>query len=182
MEFALDEMLKQEGEAVLYLPSANYSEGNLGAARALMDAAHTVIGLGDGGAHYGLVCDASYPTTMLAYWARDAAPQDRMPIERVVAALSREPAETIGLRDRGVLAAGMVADINVINHTRLALHAPRVKYDLPGGGRRLTQAASGYLATIKSGSVTYRDGVPTDALPGTLLRRPGAAIAAAAAR
>jgi N-acyl-D-aspartate/D-glutamate deacylase len=178
-EFALDEMLNQEGQAVLYLPAGNYAAGNMGAARALMDDTYTVLGLGDGGAHYGLVCDASYPTTMLSYWGRDAAPADRMPIERVVSALSREPAAMIGLSDRGVIAPGMLADVNVIDHDRLVLHAPRVKYDLPGGGRRLTQAASGYVATLKRGTVTYRDGAPTDALPGTLLRRPQAATATA---
>ncbi|MET0372507.1 MAG: amidohydrolase family protein, partial [Sphingobium sp.] len=175
MEFALDEMLKQDGHAVLYLPSGNYAAGDLSAARALMDSENTVIGLGDGGAHYGIVCDASYPTTMLGYWGRDAASADRIPIERVVAAMSSEPAALIGLSDRGTIAPGMLADINIIDHDALTLHAPRVKYDLPGGGRRLTQAASGYVATIKRGQVIYRDGVPTDALPGSLVRRQEAA-------
>jgi len=174
MEFALDAMLEQDGQAVLYLPAGNYCAGNLGAARALMDSEHTVIGLGDGGAHYGIVCDASFPTTMLAYWGRDAAPAERMPIERVVAALTSEPAALIGLGDRGIIAPGKLADINVIDCQSVLLHAPRVKYDLPGGGRRLTQAADGYVATIKRGQVTYRNGEPTGALPGSLVRREGA--------
>jgi len=181
MAFALDEMLEQDGNAVLYLPASNYVSGDLGAARALMDDPHTVIGLGDGGAHYGIVCDASFPTTMLSYWARDAAPADLMPVEQVVSALSREPAAMLGLTDRGVLAPGKLADINVIDHAGLTLHAPRIKYDLPGGGRRLTQAASGYVATIKRGKVIYRDGAPTESLPGSLLRRPDPAPPAVAA-
>jgi len=171
MEFALDAMLEQDGHAVLYLPASNYAEGNLGAARALMDSEHTVIGLGDGGAHYGIVCDASFPTTMLAYWGRDADPAERMPIERVIAALSSEPAALIGLGDRGIIAPGKLADINLIDREAVLLRAPRVKYDLPGGGRRLTQAADGYVATIKRGQMTYRNGEPTGALPGSLVRR-----------
>jgi N-acyl-D-amino-acid deacylase len=97
-----------------------------------------------------------------------------MPIERVVAALTSEPAALIGLGDRGIIAPGKLADINVIDCQSVLLHAPRVKYDLPGGGRRLTQAADGYVATIKRGQVTYRNGEPTGALPGSLVRREGA--------
>lgn len=168
---ALDAMLEKNGETVLYLASSNYSGGRLDAARALMDSEYTVLGLGDGGAHYGLICDASYPSTMLSYWARDVEPGQRIPLERAVKALSNDPAALIGMHDRGVLAPGKLADLNILDHDNLMLHAPRVQYDLPGGGRRLTQGATGYAATIKRGAVTYREGQPTGALPGSLMRR-----------
>ena len=178
-EMLYDLLIEDDGHAVLYQPSANFNDGTLAAARTMMDDPNTVIGLGDGGAHYGLICDASFPTTMLCYWARDAAEAYRMPIERVVRALSAEPAIAMDLPDRGTLAPGLVADINIIDLDRLTLHAPRVRHDLPSGGRRLTQAADGYVMTIKHGQVTYRDGVPTDALPGSVLRGRGTQLTAA---
>jgi N-acyl-D-aspartate/D-glutamate deacylase len=138
------------------------------------------VGLADGGAHYGMICDGSFPTFYLYRWARDAAPEQRIPVEQAIAALTCEPADAVGLHDRGRLAVGAKADINLIDFDGLQLRAPIVKRDLPAGGKRLHQAADGYVATIVSGEVTYRNGEPTRALPGRLVRR-GAVEAVAGA-
>ena len=130
---------------------------------------HTVFGLGDGGAHVGLISDASFPTYALSHWARDRA-HGRMEVGRVVEQLTSATATAVGLRDRGVLAAGMRADLNVIDFDHLACAAPVMAYDLPAGGKRLLQGARGYRATVVAGAVTYRDGEPTGALPGRLVR------------
>src|SRR4029079_15616522 len=130
---------------------------------------NAVLGLGDGGAHYGMICDSSFPTFVLQHWARDRAGK-RLSIEREIQSLTSDPAATVGLNDRGVLAVGRKADVNVIDHGKVLLHAPEVHYDLPAGGRRLFQNAAGYSATIVSGDVISRDGVATGALPGRLVR------------
>ena len=127
------------------------------------------MALGDGGAHYGLICDASYPTHALTYWTRDRK-GERWPLAWTVHQLTEVPARTVGLGDRGRLAAGYKADINLIDLDRLKVAAPHPVHNLPGGGRRLEQKAEGYRATIVSGEVTYRDGAFTDALPGRLVR------------
>ncbi|RJG00618.1 N-acyl-D-amino-acid deacylase family protein [Noviherbaspirillum sedimenti] len=168
---AYDLLLGDEGKAILYLPGANYVGNTLNAVREMMASPYTILGLGDGGAHYGLICDASYPTFMLTHWVRDASPEQRFPIEWAISELSRKPAEAVGLMDRGLLKPGMKADVNVINLDRLRLSAPRTAYDLPSGGRRLQQRAEGYVATVVSGMVTYRNGKATGALPGRLVRR-----------
>jgi N-acyl-D-aspartate/D-glutamate deacylase len=131
---------------------------------------HTVLGLGDGGAHVGMICDGSFPTSMLTHWTRDRTRGDKLPIEWVVKAQSHDTAAAVGLHDRGLLKRGMKADINVIDHAHLTLRRPSVAYDLPAGGRRLVQYAEGYDATIVSGKITYRGGKPTSALPGKLIR------------
>ena len=179
--FVYDLLLEHEGRNILYLPGANFVGCSLGAAREMMASEHTVLGLGDGGAHYGFICDASFPTFVLTYWVRDVTPEQRFPLEWAVAELSRRPAEAVGLTDRGLVAPGMKADLNVIDQDRLTLFAPRTVYDLPAGGRRLRQRAEGYVATIVNGVVTYRGGDPTGALPGRLVRRPGAEQARLAA-
>ncbi len=130
---------------------------------------HTVIALGDGGAHYGLICDASYTTHALTYWTRDRQ-GERWPLAWTVRRLTDVPARMIGLGDRGRLAPGYKADINVIDLDRLHVAAPHSVHNLPGGGRRLEQKAEGYRATIVTGEVTYRDGAFTGALPGRLVR------------
>lgn len=175
---ALDALLAQDGRGVLMLPSSNYVDGTLEPVRRMITHPNTIVALGDGGAHYSLICDSSYPTFLLSYWTRDRA-HGRLPLPWAVRQLSHEPAKAVGLNDRGRLAPGYKADVNVIDIGKLALHAPRIRYDLPAGGRRLSQAATGYDATIVSGVVTYRDGQGTGALPGRLIRGAKAAPAAA---
>jgi N-acyl-D-amino-acid deacylase len=167
---AYDLLLEDEGRALLLQTIANYAEGSLDAVHGMLTAPHTVPALGDGGAHYGMICDASYTTFMLAYWGRDRA-SGRIGLPRIVRSLSAIPAEVLGLNDRGRIAPGLKADLNVIDFDRLSLHAPKTVRDLPSGGRRLTQDADGYVATIVSGQVTRRDGEPTGALPGRMIRR-----------
>jgi N-acyl-D-aspartate/D-glutamate deacylase len=117
-----------------------------------------------------MICDGSFPTTMITHWTRDRARGPKIPLETVIRMQTQDTARAVGLHDRGVIGAGYRADLNVIDYEGLKLHAPQVVHDLPAGGRRLIQRASGYLATIVAGQVTYRDGEPTDALPGRLLR------------
>ena len=167
---AYDAMLKQDGRAVLMLPAVNYAEGNLEPAREMMQHPHTIYGLGDGGAHLGFLCDASQPTHMLYYWARDRVKGPRIPLPEVIRGLSARTAAAVGLHDRGTLTLGAKADINVIDLERVALHSPHIVYDLPAGGRRLTQDAEGYDATIVSGVVIQRNGKDTGARPGRLVR------------
>lgn len=169
-ELAYELLLEENGERILYLPVTNYVEGNLDVARAMIDSDATLISLGDGGAHYGLICDASYTTFTLIHWGRDRK-EGRFPLPRLIHELTRRPAEVLGLTDRGLLKPGMKADLNVIDFDNLTLHNPEVRHDLPNNGRRLVQQVDGYVATIVSGQVTYRDGVATGALPGRLVRR-----------
>ncbi|MCP5395310.1 MAG: amidohydrolase family protein [Sphingomonadaceae bacterium] len=157
------------GHGLLYNALGNFHEGRLDALRAMMDRDDVVLGLGDGGAHYAAICDASYPTFLLTYWVRDRE-HGRVPLGQAVRALSARPAETVGLYDRGRIAPGYKADLNVIDGDALHLHAPVVRYDLPGGGRRLDQLASGYVATICAGKVIRRADQPTGARPGQVVR------------
>jgi N-acyl-D-aspartate/D-glutamate deacylase len=159
------------GGAMLYLTSANYVDGDLGAVHEMLTHPRTVPGLSDGGAHVGTICDGSFPTTLLQHWTRDRD-GERLGLPFVVQRQARDTARAVGLRDRGVLAPGYRADLNVIDMAGLRLHRPEVRYDLPAGGRRLLQRADGYRHTVVAGQETYRDGVPTDALPGRLLRGP----------
>jgi N-acyl-D-amino-acid deacylase len=128
-----------------------------------------VLGLGDGGAHYGMICDSSFPTFVMQHWTRERAGQ-RLSIEQAVKSLTADPAATVGLLDRGVLSVGRKADLNVIDYDQLRLATPHVLYDLPAGGRRITQGARGYDALVVSGQVVGRAGEPTGALPGRLVR------------
>jgi N-acyl-D-aspartate/D-glutamate deacylase len=178
---ALDHMLTNGGRGMLYAPFLNYAEGSLDAARELIVHPLTVPGLSDGGAHVGMICDGSFPTTLLTHWTRDRTRGPKLAVAEVVRMQARDTARLVGLNDRGVIAPGYRADLNVIDYDRLALHAPQVAYDLPAGGRRLTQRASGYAATIVAGQVTYREGEATKALPGRLVRGAQAAPVALAA-
>jgi len=168
-ELSYDLLLKDGGSNLFLMPLANYANGDLEAVRTIMLDRNTTLGLGDGGAHYGVVCDAGYPTFMLTYWTRDRK-EGRLSLPWVIHALTLEPAASIGLMDRGVLAPGYKADVNVIDYDNLKLHRPFAVRDLPNGGRRLTDIPDGYKATILSGKVTWRNGEPTDTLPGKLIR------------
>ena len=170
---AYDYMLEDEGRSFLFAPFANYAHCNLDACGEMMASKHTVMGLGDGGAHVGLISDASFPTYLLSHWGRDRA-HGRFEIPWLVKRQTSDTARAVGLLDRGVIAPGMKADINVINFDRLAVAAPEMAFDLPAGGKRLLQRAHGYTATIASGAVIYREGVATGALPGRLVRGPQA--------
>jgi N-acyl-D-aspartate/D-glutamate deacylase len=170
MEVAYDAMMAGGGEGLLYVPILNYSYGNLDQAREMLLHPRSAVGLADGGAHCGVICDASMPTFMLTHWTRDRTRGERLPLELVVQKQTRDTARLYGLRDRGTLEPGMVGDVLLIDYDRLQLLPPEVAADLPAGGRRLLQRAVGYVATIKRGVVTYRDGVHTGALPGRLVR------------
>ncbi|QOZ12770.1 amidohydrolase family protein [Bradyrhizobium sp. CCBAU 51765] len=169
-ELAYDAMLSDEGRGMLYVPFLNYSDGNLDATREMLLDPQSVPGLSDGGAHCGIICDASFPTYLLTHWTRDRKRGEKLTIPFVVAAQSRKTALSVGLTDRGLIAPGYKADVNVIDYDRLHLHPPKVHYDLPVGGRRLLQDVDGYDATIVSGAVTRRQGEATGRRPGRLIR------------
>ena len=171
---AYDYLLEREGKALLYRPVSNYSHGSLDAVGEMLRHPHTLVSLGDGGAHVGMLCDASAFTYMLVHWVRDRAAGERMSLPWAVKRMTRDNALALGLEDRGLLRPGYKADLNVIDYDRLTLHCPEPVYDLPGGGRRLIQRAEGYVATVVSGTPVYREGEATGALPGRLLRGPQA--------
>lgn len=176
-ELAYDLLLERDGRNNLYVTLCNYEGGSLETSLAMMRHPGSVLGLGDGGAHCGTICDGSYPTFMLTHWLRDRSRGERLPLPQLIRWLSRDTARAIGLLDRGVIAPGHKADLNVIDIDQLRLHAPEVVHDLPAGGRRLVQRADGYAATIVSGQIVQRKGKPTGHLPGRLVRGPQMAIA-----
>jgi N-acyl-D-aspartate/D-glutamate deacylase len=171
-ETAYDALLQRDGKAILFLPINNYAGGDLDSAHEALIREETLIGLGDGGAHYGFICDASFPTFVLSYWTRDRRKGNgrRIGLPQAVHRLTRRNALALGLQDRGLIAPGMKADLNVIDYDRLRLGPPEVAFDLPAGGRRLTQKVTGIVATVVAGQTTYRDGIATGALPGRLVR------------
>ncbi len=154
---------------MLYFPFLNYAESSLDPSLVMMHSPNTVLGLGDGGAHLGTICDASLTTHMLTHWSRDRRRGDKVPVETVVKWHTQDTAAAVGLLDRGVLRPGYKADINIIDYDNLRLRPPHIVRDLPGGGRRLVQEADGYRFAIVSGQITYRDAAPTKALPGRLV-------------
>jgi N-acyl-D-aspartate/D-glutamate deacylase len=167
-DLAYDLLLADGGCGFLYYPFHNWVDGSLDDVHEMLGDRNLVPGLADGGAHVGTICDASYPTTLLAHWARDRSPG--LSIEWVVQRQCRATAETVGLLDRGLLEPGMKADVNVVDHANLRLHPPYMAFDLPAGGKRLLQRAEGYLHTFVSGDEVYADGEPCGALPGRLVR------------
>ncbi|HEV7384929.1 MAG TPA: amidohydrolase family protein, partial [Phenylobacterium sp.] len=170
-----DMLMENDGRGYIYLPLLNYAKFNFDHIAEMMNHEATILSLSDGGAHCGVICDASFPTYMLSYWVRDRERGERLPLEKVVAMQTRDTARLYGMNDRGMLAPGLKADINVIDFERLQILAPEMIFDLPADGRRLVQRAEGYRATIVSGVVTFEDGVATGELPGKLVRGPQAA-------
>jgi N-acyl-D-aspartate/D-glutamate deacylase len=171
LEVVYDLLLADEGRGLLYVPFLNFTDANLDAIREMMVHPDAVFGLGDGGAHVGTICDASATTTTLTHWGRDR-PRERLPLPWLVRFLTRRPAEAVGLFDRGLVAPGKKADLAIIDLEHLSAGRPEIRWDLPAGGRRLLQRARGYRATVVTGRITYRDGEPTGALPGALVRLP----------
>ncbi len=167
---ALDQMLTNDGRGLIYAPFGNYVDRNLDAAASMLSHPLTLSGLSDGGAHVGMICDGSFPTFMLTHWTRDRTRGAKFDLPTVIRMQTSDTAAWMGLTDRGRVAVGLRADLNVIDYENLTLHAPQVVHDLPAGGRRLLQRASGYTATLVAGEITYRNGEPTGALPGRLLR------------
>lgn len=170
MEYMYDLLLRQDGRELLYAPASNYADCDFEVTRTMLAHPYTVIGLGDGGAHCGSICDSSFPTYLLTHWTRDRTRGERLPLEFAVNRYTRAPAQVIGLEDRGLIAPGMKADINLIDHANLAITPPTIVHDLPTGGRRLMQTAKGYVATLVSGQVVMESDQPTGVLPGKLLR------------
>jgi N-acyl-D-aspartate/D-glutamate deacylase len=173
LDVIYDELLADDGNALLYFPVYNYALGNLDAVHEMLRHPMALSGLSDGGAHVGTICDASFPTFMLSHWARDrAAKRQRVgfSVPEVVHMLTQKNARFMGLHDRGVIREGLRADLNIIDMERLTLHRPRIEADLPAGGKRLLQDATGYLATICGGQVITERGQLTSARPGALVR------------
>jgi N-acyl-D-aspartate/D-glutamate deacylase len=169
MEEAYDRLLDDDGHAILLGAMANFENNSLNTVGELILRDDVVLGLGDGGAHYGMICDSSFPTYLLTHWARDRS-AGRLTVAEAIRQLTTVPGRVAGLADRGRIAVGYKADLNVIDHAALRLHKPVIAHDLPAGGRRLDQTADGYVATIVSGEVIAENGVATDARPGKLVR------------
>jgi N-acyl-D-amino-acid deacylase len=169
-EVVLDWLLERDGTALLFAPLASYVDHDHEAIREMMVHPRTVLGLSDGGAHCGLICDASMPTYLLTHWARDRERGPRLDLEQVVRLQTARTAAVYGFDDRGTIEPGKRADLNVIDFDGLALCAPEMVFDLPAAGRRLVQRADGYRATVVAGQVTYEDGQATGARPGRLVR------------
>ncbi len=167
---AYDRLLEANGKAFLYSPLFNYNAGNYDVAREMMLHPNTILGISDGGAHCGMICDASAPTYLLTHFVRDRSRGPRLKLEHAVRMQARETAELYGFHDRGLIKPGLRADLNLIDLERLALPAPQMVYDLPASGQRLIQRAIGYHATLLRGQVTFEEGETTGALPGKLVR------------
>jgi len=181
-EYAYDLLMENEGQGFIYFPVLNYADGNLDFLETLQNSDDCVNSLSDGGAHCGTICDAASPTFMLQHWVRDRE-RGRIGLAHAIKRQCRDTALLYGLEDRGLLAEGYLADINVIDMDAVKLGAPWLAFDLPAGGKRLLQKAEGYVATVKSGQVTFRDGEMQGPTPGGVIRGPQAApgVAAAAA-
>jgi N-acyl-D-aspartate/D-glutamate deacylase len=170
LEVAYDEMARDNGQGLLYLPILNYATGDLDHVHEMLLHPRGLLGLSDGGAHTGTICDGSMPTFMLTHWTRDRSRGATLPLEYVVKKQTHDTARLYGLSDRGTVEVGALGDLNLIDYDGLTLGAPFVRNDLPAGGRRLLQKAEGYVCTIKKGTVTFEAGEPTGEYPGRLLR------------
>jgi len=169
-EVAYDCLLEKEGKALIYHPLFNYLPGNLDFVEKMLNHPYSISGLGDAGAHCGAISDASFPTTLIQHWGRDRTRGKKIPLEKLISMQTLETSRLLGITDRGVLKEGYKADINVIDFDNLTLHEPEVLHDLPAGGRRLVQKASGYEYTIVSGQIAFENGEATGALNGRLIR------------
>ena len=169
-EVAYDCLLEKEGKALIYHPLFNYLPGNLDFVEKMLNHPYSISGLGDAGAHCGAISDASFPTTLIQHWGRDRTRGKKIPLEKLISMQTLETSRLLGINDRGVLKEGYKADINVIDFDNLTLHEPEVLHDLPAGGRRLVQKASGYEYTIVSGQIAFENGEATGALNGRLIR------------
>jgi N-acyl-D-aspartate/D-glutamate deacylase len=169
-EFMYDYMLRHEGKQLFYFPLHNYEHGDLESVRTMMTHPFCLLGLGDGGAHNGYICDSSFPTFLITHWARDRQRGKRLRLEDLVKAQTYTNAVAIGLDDRGVIAPGMKADLNLVDFDRLRLTMPKQVCDLPGGGRRFVQRSEGYDYTWVNGVVAYEEGQATGEMPGRLIR------------
>jgi N-acyl-D-aspartate/D-glutamate deacylase len=174
MEVLLDQLIGEDGNGMVYAPFFNYSYGDLSMTYEATLHPHTRLGLSDAGAHCGAICDGGTPTFMLTHWARDRRRGPTIPLEHVVHRQTQQTAALYGLRDRGCVAAGQRADLNVIDFDDLSFGLPRMAFDLPAGGRRLVQRAQGYAATFVAGVQTVADDEVTGELPGRLIRGPQA--------
>jgi len=170
MQLVLDQLTAHDGNGMLYAPFFNYSYGDLSFTEAVTRHPHTRMGLSDGGAHCGAICDGGMPTFMLTHWTRDRTRGEKLPLEYVVHRQTSQTAALYGIADRGVVAPGMRADLNLIDYGRLGFEVPRMAYDLPAGGRRIVQKARGYVGTWVAGVQTVDHDEFTGATPGTLLR------------
>ena len=169
-EVAYDLLIEGDGRNMLYLPVTNYASGNLDVVAEMLAAPNTLVGLGDGGAHVGIMCDATATSYTLTHWTRDRGRGSLFPVAWAVKRLTSDNAREMGLADRGVLKPGLKADLNVLDYDNMRLRRREVVYDLPAGGKRLIQRTEGFDATVVSGEVVYRHGEPTGALPGRLVR------------
>jgi N-acyl-D-aspartate/D-glutamate deacylase len=169
-DVAYDALLEFDGAGCLYVPVANFADRDMAITREMLVHPLTVPGLGDGGAHCTIISDGSFPTFLLTHWARDAAPAERIPLEFLVQRQCADTARMVGLYDRGVLAPGYKADVNIVDFDKLSIGRPEMIYDLPANGKRLVQRADGYVATLVDGAVAFRAGEPTGTLRGRLIR------------
>jgi len=170
MEVMYEELLKNDGKTFVWAPFSPYPDHNLDTYKMMMEFESSVAGLSDGGAHCGLICDASMPTWNIAHYTRDRVKGEKIPLEFLIRKQTKETAETFGLLDRGQIKEGYLADINIIDHEKLCVYKPEMVHDLPTGSRRIIQKAGGYIATIKSGVITFKDDKATGELPGAVLR------------
>ena len=170
MQLVLDQLVAHEGNGMLYAPFFNYTYGDLSFTEAVTRHPHTRMGLSDGGAHCGAICDGGMPTFMLTHWTRDRTRGEKLPLEYIVRRQTSQTAELYGITDRGLVAPGMRADLNLIDYDQLGFDVPRMAYDLPAGGRRIVQKAHGYVGTWVAGIQTVADDEFTGATPGKLLR------------
>ncbi len=170
MELVYDQLLAHNGTGMIYMPFFNYAYGDLSMTHDLLQHEHTRNGLSDAGAHCGAICDGGMPTFLLTHWVRDRARGPRLSLEKMVARQTRRTAELYGLLDRGLIAPGLRADINVIDFESLSFDMPKMVYDFPANGRRLVQHAKGYVATFVNGVQTLAHDEFTGTLPGQLIR------------